>query len=283
MKSRSRADCAQLHDLRACERLDRRFERVRVRQKLRTDAAHSNAVGSPSLSDQLTRLAGLASRLCAAVDRPLASYCPAIRPAGFARLDPACLMSLSHRLWNRLLSRLIQQIAAPAYPPSSAALTKLRNRLGTAQAATLAGCKFTPTNDGYLVTREIGRHPGALTVAAGDCMCFDGLWRLTIPVAGTLRLWGAAPAPSSQQDDRTTAILRDIRQNIPHLARIAIPVLDTLDGQRLYPQLDGMVSPVMLAAEMEPGFTASFLATDKMNDHYNAGQDMAYISGSVAL
>lgn len=251
---------------------DRRFERVRMRQMLA--ACQDNAAGTAplaslaSLPDQLSRLAGLASRLCVGVDRALADFYPALTPAGFTRIDPLHLAPLSPGLWNRVLRRVIRQIAAPDHPPSSASMAQLRERLSARQAATLGGCKFTPASADYLVTREIGRDPCSVAVAADESLCFDRLWRITTPVAGTLHLWGALDAEPRINDDPEPAVLLDIRQNIPHPARIAIPVLDTLDGKRLYPQLEGMAYPSSLLPEGEEPFTASFLGADVMETHH---------------
>ncbi|MDA7599652.1 tRNA lysidine(34) synthetase TilS [Alphaproteobacteria bacterium] len=218
--------------------LDRRFDRVRTRQML---ASLEQSDISPSMSQQLTRLGGLAGRLCKAVDRPLDSYLPALHPAGYALLDTAALEALSPALWNRVITRLLGMVAAGHYPPSRKALAILHDRIGAGKAGTLGGGKFTPKGDGYLVTREIGRTPPRQRIEAGRMVLFDNLWRFRAPQSGVVTLLGDVDRRTSQNMAESVGLPRinpdEIYENIPHLARIAIPVIDTLEGKRLYPQV----------------------------------------------
>ena len=250
---------------------DRRYERVRMRAMLAADHA-SQGPDSAALSSCLTRLAGLSARLCNAIDHPLSVYEPVIHPAGYAVIGPHHLGELPVNMWNRLMARLIRTIAAQPYPPAATALARLRRRFHEQQAATLGGCKFTPDAGQILVTREIGRQPIELDVSAGELVLFDNLWRIKAPVAGTLR--PAAMPPQNRPDSAEKSPMWDhIRKNVPQQARIAIPVLDTLDGGRLYPQLTTKMPVMPNGVENEDVFSAHFISGNMMSGRVIAEQD----------
>ena len=86
----------------------------------------------------------------------------------------------------------------------------------------------------FYVVRELGRKPELLDVVADDDVIFAGCWRVRTKQAGKLVHVGAygklddVGAPTAWPADNAT---------LPYVARRAIPVIITLDGEVLYPQI----------------------------------------------
>ena len=87
--------------------------------------------------------------------------------------------------------------------------------------------------------REIGRVPREFKVAAGDDVIFAGCWRVRTALAGQLLSAGAAP---HRDGAKTAAPPPDMIAALPYIVRRVIPVLCTLDGGLIYPQLSGVRS-----------------------------------------
>ena len=89
----------------------------------------------------------------------------------------------------------------------------------------------------FYVVRELGRKPEVLDVVADDDVIFAGCWRVRTNQAGTLVHEGAR----GKSDDRgaPTAWPSD-GASLPYVARRAIPVIITLDGEVSYPQILGV-------------------------------------------
>jgi hypothetical protein len=105
----------------------------------------------------------------------------------------------------------------------------------------------------FYVVREIGRVPRECDVAAGDDVIFAGCWRVRTAFSGQLLNAGTAP----QLKCTTTAVPPpDAIAALPYIVRRVIPVLYTLDGGLIYPQLKGVNSS---ATSTDTALSAQFL------------------------
>lgn len=229
---------------------DRRFERVRIRHLL----GHlGQREGAPS-SDQLRRLGVIAAKLSKAATNANES---ALEQAvdwhitGYATILMKHLAELPKFRFALLMRRLVLSISGSVYAPSRAAVDELRNRIVTGISATIGGCHFSPVplrkdaagNDKgetliYRVFRETGRKLGTISMGAGDEVVFAGCWLVKSQHAGMLHALGDT---GKVRDSFDCAMIdknmpKDWRL-IPHRARQAIPVLTTLDGEVIYPQI----------------------------------------------
>jgi hypothetical protein len=90
-------------------------------------------------------------------------------------------------------------------------------------------------------------------VVAGDDIIFAGCWRVRTALAGQL-----LNAGTTLQLKRTIAATPppDVIAALPYIVRRVIPVLYTLDGGLIYPQLECMRSSV---SSTDPVLSAQFL------------------------
>ena len=261
---------------------DHRFERVRVRASLVTTHAAPN---STDLGADLCQLAALSGRLVDRVDDAIGELRPALYPAGFATMQAEPMQQLSPALWNRVVGQAIRSVGGAAHMPSRVKLTGLRNSVMAGKAATLGGCQILPmtgrwraiiepehaSETGYVILREIGRRPMHAVVDAGASLVFDKRWLVTVPESGVLRLLGAASTP--MRDGSEAGALPPALAALPWDLRKSIPVLDRLDGTRLYPQLDRVEKSDPTAHPRAGEFQIRFLpvATDCRGVNGNLG------------
>ena len=132
-------------------------------------------------------------------------------------------------------------------------MDELRNRIGSGIAATIGGCHFSPVllrkgvagNDKeetliYRLFRETGRKLGTISIGVDDEVVFAGCWLVKSQHAGTLHALGNTGRIRDGFD--CALINKNMPEDwrlIPHRARQAIPVLTTLDGGLIYPQIEG--------------------------------------------
>ncbi len=250
---------------------DRQFERVRIRQLL------GNLVkrGEEPSSDQLCRLGLISAKLTEAAtnanDRPLEE---AVKwhGAGYATIVIKQLVDLPTFRFALLMRRLVMSISGSRYAPSGAALDELRNRIDDGLSATIGGCHFSPllskkglgSNDKeettiYRLFRETGRHLSTMPIRAGNEVVFAGCWLVKSQQEGTLHALGDTGKVSDNFD--RAIIAKNMPEDwhlMPHRARQAIPVLTTLDGGLIYPQI-GCYGKYQLATPL----AASFLGMAK--------------------
>ena len=218
------------------------FERVRLRHFLRKGAA----CGFPTVAvgQRLGQAMAALSDHCAAASIPIWEAATDLWPSGHATIDMSRLHKLPDPMWRYHARRLIRQVGGNRYGVSAAALDRLRARLLAGQNSTLGGCQFIrsmqPSETArFYVVREIGRVPREYNVAAGDDVIFAGCWRVRTALAGQLLNAGTA-----QHCDGTTTAAPppDMIATLPYIVRRVIPVLCTLDGGLIYPQLSGVRS-----------------------------------------
>jgi len=221
---------------------DYRFERVRTRRQL----ALMREAGIPMVAN-LNLLAGLANRLCRCVDSALRHHLilPSLHPHGYMSFDLADYENLPDDLWRRLIARAMVSVAGEGYPPANAAFIRLRTSLRAGKAVTLGGCRFVRLGKSgeWGILPEAGRRPAIAMIDANVPVVFAGSWRIVSPCKGRVRWLGESPPPPDWID-------------IKHVVRQSLPVVETLDGRLLYPQLntennepcnDGTVSATFLA------------------------------------
>jgi len=227
---------------------DRQFERVRVRQLL--TSLSQQADGPSSL--QIQRLSKLAATLTTAADEANSNHLSdAIKwnHAGYVRVMIADLVCLPNFRWRLAMRRMVTAVSGGIYAPSSAALDRVRRRIQAGQSATVGGCHFTPVQTlgelgckgkEYLIFREIGRHVNVTHICGGDEVVFAGCWLVKSKQEGVLHALGDMKRiTNGEQLGDLAKNLPDSWRLIPHRARQAIPVLTTLDGRLIYPQLIG--------------------------------------------
>ena len=230
---------------------DRQFERVRIRQLL----AHSAQESAGPSSDQLRRLGVISAKLSkAAINANEGPLNKAVKwhAAGYATIVTKHLTNLPKFRFALLMRRLLISISGSAYAPSGAAIDELRNRIDAGLSATISGCHFSPVlslkgraiNDRkepliYCLFRETGRHLSKMPVWAGDEVVFAGCWLVKSQQRGTLHALG--DTGKILDGFNSARIDKNMPQDwklMPHRARQAIPVLTTLDGGLIYPQIE---------------------------------------------
>jgi tRNA(Ile)-lysidine synthetase-like protein len=226
------------------------FERVRIRQLLGHLAQECEG---PS-SDQLRRLGVISAKLSkAAINANEGPLNRAVKwhAAGYATIVTKHLTKLPKFRFALLMRRLVVSISGNAYAPSGAAIDELRDRIDAGLSATISGCHFSPVPSSkgrtgndiketllYCLFRETGRHLSKMSVRAGDEVVFAGCWLVKSQQRGTLHALG--DTGKILDDFNSFRIDKNMPKDwklMPHRARQAIPVLTTLDGELIYPQI----------------------------------------------
>ena len=229
---------------------DRQFERVRIRQLL----AHLAQRGEDPSSDQLRRLGVVSAKLSKAAstanERPLEKAVE-WHAVGYATIVMKHLADLPKFRFALLMRRLVMSISGSRYAPSGAAIDELRSRIDARLSATVGGCHFSPAplhkGDGsndkqetsiYRLFRETGRHLNKTPIGTGNEVVFAGCWLVKSQQEGMLHAFGDV---GKVWDGFDSAIInKNMPEDwhlIPYRARQAIPVLTTLDGGLIYPQI----------------------------------------------
>ena len=236
------ADICQLFDC-AFEsdpsNLDRRFERIRLRQFMLNEQKYST---------MLFQLGHAARQILATLDQTLVDIVVRdirLNATGYARLpnyqtgarddNAECLAYLPEIAWHRTMGRLLHQVGGQAYAPGLEALCGLRNRMQRGLSSTLSGCIVTPSGDAdYLVVRELGRVLQELTIGADEDVIFAGCWHVSSQVVGRVLAFGHSKVAQTP----SRASLPPEWDAIQHIVRQSIPVIQSLDGEVFYPQID---------------------------------------------
>ena len=234
---------------------DRQFERVRIRQLL----AHLAQGGYGPSSDQLCRLGAVSAKLSKAAstanERTLEKAVE-WHDAGYATIMMRHLVNLPKFRFALLMRRIIMSVSGSLYGPSGTALEELRNRVDAGLSATISGCHFSPVallkggrahdrveRPTYQLFRETGRHLKTIPIRVGDEVVFGGCWLVKSQHEGTLHALGDAGKVGDGADRALNC--KNVPEEwhlVPHRARQAIPVLTTLDGRLIYPQIEGYVN-----------------------------------------
>ena len=210
--------------------LDTRFERVRVRRRIARIER-----GGFDATRQLCRLAEAAAAIDGHLLRALAQerLLPRPSPTGHA-LVPARALDLPTTIRARLFCEVTGLVGGAAHPPSRAAIDVIAARLAAGRGGTLSRCKFTATAGGWLVTAEPGRRQAREVggIEPGRDIVFAGRWKFTSSVPGKVRHLGEAGS-GARAAWRDVASWRGLDAEV----RRSLPVLETLDGNVVYPHL----------------------------------------------
>ena len=213
------------------------FERVQMRKFL----GYAEASGLPLIDDAL-RLGRVMRALSDHLDQASSTLWQAAThmfPTGHAVIDIDKLSNLPYTAWVYRIRQLIRQVGGRPYFVSDKAVAGLHERLLAGLNSTLGGCQFVKsTRPGrtacFYLVRELGRTPEVLDVAVDDDVIFAGCWRVWAKQAG--RLLHAGALAKSEERAASKAWPADIA-TLPYIVRRAIPVITTLDGGVVYPQL----------------------------------------------
>ena len=235
---------------------NRQFERVQMRGFLR-DADES---GLP-LIDNALRLGCAMKALSDYLDTASSTLWQAatcLFPTGHAMIDMDKLSNLPQPAWVYRVRQLIRQIGGRPYGVSDIALTGLYERLLSGQNSTLGGCQFVQSlrrheSAKFYVVRELGRTPEVLDVVANDNVIFAGCWWVRTNQAGRVVHLGAH---ENSNDGGAPTPLPSDGATLPYVARRAIPVIITLDGEVFYPQI---IKTGTLASPTGVAFSAQFM------------------------
>ena len=229
------------------------FERVRIRKFLADLDRRDPAMIDIALSsEQLRRLGAGAARLSAAADRAcdrIINQAVEWHPAGYAKVTMTAFSDLPQSFWALVMRRLIMAIGGGQYGAATIALDQLRQRCEDGVSATIGGCHYSPIADSspcnasaasYYLFRETGRKLIAMPIAAGQQAVFAGCWLVKSAQPGLVHASADIRQIMADSDAASHAgPLPDDWHLLPHRARQAIPVLTTLDGGSIYPQLSG--------------------------------------------
>ena len=235
------------------------FERVRTRRFLAN--IDQQTVSGGVSSQHLRRLGDAAARLMMTVETAADHiYAGAVgwHEAGYATTTMAALADLPRPIWRLVMRRLIMAIGGAAYGPSSSALDRLYDRCKDGLSATIGGCHFSPVKPSktdqlarsdqpvrpdhpvteYRLFRETGRNRLEVAIKAGEEVVFAGCWLIQSEQAGVVKALADSNVLAGSDRCFTGETLPLSWRSMPYRARQAIPVLTTLDGSLIYPQLE---------------------------------------------
>lgn len=162
--------------------------------------------------------------------------------AGYARLNTAPLGQANEEIALRTLSRLVASIGGRPYPPRLEGLERLLGDIKSSDftGATLAGCLFSPIEEGaLLVAREAGTTDETREIAPGETAHWDGRFDIEAGTGGDIAALGEAGWRELLE------LWPEARKTkIPHAARLALPAL----------RQGGEIRSVPHLGYTEPGF-----------------------------
>jgi tRNA(Ile)-lysidine synthase len=223
------------------------FARARLRQSLPLLAAEG--LTAERLAATAERLGRARAALEAAVAALLARAA-AVHPAGFARLDSACLAEAPTEIGLRALAAILTMIGGSDYPPRLARLERLYHTLqggSLGGGRTLGGCRVVARRGSVVVCREPAAMAPPVPAPPGALVAWDGRFRLALaagaPAGLRLGALGSAPVESAAAEP------------LPALVRAGLPAL--LEEQ-------GEVVAVPLLAYAKSGYNGAWIARSRI-------------------
>lgn len=131
---------------------DSQFERVRLRQSLKT--LESAGVEPRQIAKSAQRLAEARAALETSVEEAF-GRAARLHEEGFASLRRDVLRDLDPEIERRVLAETVLAIAPHDYAPQHDPLDRLATSLREGRGATLGGCRFITNRDGILAVREL--------------------------------------------------------------------------------------------------------------------------------
>jgi tRNA(Ile)-lysidine synthase len=106
-----------------------------------------------------------------------------LHPAGFAVMDPACLLVAPGDVSVGLLAALALTIGGRSYPPRRSRIARLPELLitPTRHGSTLGGCQFIAWRDRILVIRELAAAAQPVTLSPGAHCMWDSRFCIALP------------------------------------------------------------------------------------------------------
>jgi len=223
--------------------LDRRFERVRVRQALRDWTIARQVPAEPMLR---AIAAGAARRRHVSVARDRAADTVLDRalarsPHGYDRLSAEALLAAGPELAGHALRRLLWDLGGDRYPPRRAAVGRLLDALAAGtEGATLGGCRLRRHGapGRYLLLRDPRRPMPELLLLPGRAQTWGGVFAVasapTLPTGLVLRELGRVGlrrvTATLEGGDRLSTVPAPARDTLPAVfagsALLALPTLD---------------------------------------------------------
>lgn len=168
---------------------DTAFTRVRIRQSLPALAAAG--VTPAALAQAAARMARARIALEDTAAKLLATCCH-VAPMGYAGLDGGKLFAAPDEISLRALSRTVLCIGGPKYPPRTAKLESLHEKMKKAardggsswRGATLGRCRISACGPVFLICRESRNLPQPALVTDGEERVWDRRFRISISADG---------------------------------------------------------------------------------------------------
>jgi tRNA(Ile)-lysidine synthase len=214
---------------------DRRFERVRVRQR----AQGMTDVGLDA--HQLNRLARVFGRLRDWSESRLAGFLiefADLDPRGFAVLDLSAALNLPLPLRAKLLSGLLQSIGGLDYPPRAERMKRFLRWLddGVGDRVTLGGCLvWRGRADRLWIARETPRETGPEMLRSQGVSRWDG--RFDVTWSGAQPAWIHMLERRGERRLRLTGVAAKASMALPAGIRASLPAVTDLDGRLFAPHL----------------------------------------------
>jgi tRNA(Ile)-lysidine synthase len=183
---------------------DKRFERVRVREALRSGGALQLTAEKLALSARRLDRARAALDMMA---RDTLRRALQIHPAGYGELPLAILTQAPEEIGIRAITCLAEMFGGGKRPVRLARIETLYQALTRSDpaAATLGGCVFTPRGERLRIGREFGRiDPNRLPLPENGEILWDGRFSVSVApasgglVVGPLGLEGATQLRSAK-------------------------------------------------------------------------------------
>lgn len=213
---------------------DERYARPRLRQ-LMPVLADAGAT-SPNLA-AYARAMGRARRRLDGARAALAADAVAVRPEGYAAMDPSAILDAPAPVGTAVLGRVLRCVGGRDHVPRGPRLDRLMAglRARPEQARTLGGCRIVPWRGQWLVVREPGR-TGHTPFGASRAVVHDNRFRIALegpPDAGL-----TAAALGAHGWTWLCAMRPDLRASpLPPPVRPALPALFDATGVSAVPHL----------------------------------------------
>jgi tRNA(Ile)-lysidine synthase len=168
---------------------DDRYGRPRLRQLMPVLADDGL---TPANLAAYARAMGQARRRLDGARAALAADAVAVRPEGYAAVDPRAILDAPAPVGTAVMGRVLRCIGGRDHVPRGPRLDRLMAALRARpeQARTLGGCRIVPWRGRWLVVREPGRAPRSAVRSTGELL-YDNRFRIAVTGAAGADLFVA--------------------------------------------------------------------------------------------